>query len=74
MAAPKTANINVTVGSNEYVVTHSNFISLSIKRKAKDVSDTFDLELFDTSAFEIEAALLAGNNYMEISYIVIKLK
>ena len=69
MAAPKTANINVTVGSNEYVVTHSNFISLSIKRKAKDVSDTFDLELFDTSAFEIEAALLAGNNYMEISYI-----
>ena len=36
MAAPRTANINITVGSTEYSVTHANFSSLTIKRTAKD--------------------------------------
>lgn len=69
MAAPRTANINVTIGSTEYVVSHKNFSSLSISRTAKDVCDSFELRVLDNDAYEIEAALLSGDNFIAISYI-----
>lgn len=69
MAAPKTANINITVGNTDYIINHSNFSSLEVKRTAKDVCDSFVLKILDNDACEIEAALLTGNNYVKVVYI-----
>ena len=69
MAAPKTANINITIGSTEYVVSHKNFSELKVSRTAKDVNDSFELSILDNDAYEIEGALLSGNNYIQIDYV-----
>jgi len=69
MAAPKTANICVTIGNSEYVVTHSNFSKLVVERTANDVNDNFELSVLDDDAYEIEGALLSGENFIQISYI-----
>lgn len=69
MAAPKTANINITIGSTEYVISHKNFSELKVSRTAKDVNDSFELSILDNDAYEIEGALLSGNNYIQIDYV-----
>ena len=74
MAAPKTANINVTINDKEYVITRSNFSRLSINRTAKDVCDSFKLSILDDSAYEIEAILLSGESFIQIDYIDDNLK
>ena len=69
MAAPKTANITITVGNKDIIINRNNFSSLSIKRTARDVCDSFTLNVFDDDAYKIEAELLAGNNDVKITYI-----
>ena len=69
MASPKITNLLVTVGNRDIIINHANFLSLSIKRRAKDVCNSFTLEVLDTSANELEAVLLSGNNAISITYL-----
>ena len=70
MAAPRSANIEVTIGNINCIVDYKNFSSLSIKRTAKDACDSFTLNVLDDAAFTIEKALLSGNsNSIKIVYI-----
>ena len=69
MAAPKATNITITVGNKDIVINRNNFSSLSIKRTARDVCDSFTLNIFDDDAYKVEAKLLAGNNDAKITYI-----
>ena len=69
MAAPRTANIFVEIGGNNYTLSRENFSSVSIKRTAKDVCDSFTLNILDDDAFEIEQRLLSGKNDISFQYI-----
>jgi len=72
MAAPRTANITITLGGENIICPHSYFSSLEIERTAKDVCDKFTLKVLDSAAFDIEKILFSkkeGNNNIYIEYI-----
>lgn len=58
MAAPSTAQISIMVSGKQVWVNPPNFLSLSMERLAGDTCNKFVLQVLDTSAFDLEYALL----------------
>lgn len=69
MAAPKTANISITIGETDINIPHDCFAGVTITRTANDVSDSFTLDLLDDAAYTVEKQLLYGDNYIMFTYI-----
>lgn len=64
----KIANVNVSIAGKEIVINRKNFSRLAVDRNAKDVSDSFTLEVLDDDASTLESLILAGNNDISITY------
>lgn len=71
MAAPKHANIGITVGETDLIdvaISYNHFSSLTIERVVSDTANHFNLNVLDNSAFEIEKFILQGNNNIDFHY------
>ena len=71
MAAPKHANIGITIGETDLIdvaISYNHFSSLTIERVVSDTANHFNLNVLDNSAFEIEKFILQGNNNIDFHY------
>lgn len=77
MAAPLFSNCILRLSTNdqgiggvEVTVNYADFLSLTMDRLWGDSANKFTLKLLDTTAYEVEAILLAGGRHLYMKYYI----
>ena len=68
MAAPKHANLDISIADFNISINHNAISRIEINRVVSDAANKFTLQILDSPAYEVEQKLLQGFNEISVNY------